>query len=440
MEKFLKLGCLVLERQVEKKVQHSIEKLNFGIKVFTYKNFNQLMNDIDKEQIDYVFVDINANKDDLLSFLKRVQSEFPHVVRILLSDTFSHDLVLMTNDIIHLILEKKNLEQNLKTLFIKADKFRQLLTSPELIKMTNAFNNLVVLKPQYMEILQQINRQDSSNKVLCDLIEKNLALSTKVLQVANMTTFAPLKRIQSIGNAVFFIGSNVLRALILNMQVYGIDAGKGNVFRYLAALEKHCYNVAVCSKTIANQFNVSKSISNDCFTAGLLHDIGKLVIMDKVHNWDSIQKLADESDLTIWKAEEAFLGTNHAKIGAYFLGIWNFSDEIIDAVAFHHNPSDCDDKGITPLTFVHIAEAMLRKDQTTTLEEFEKQLDLEYLETLGIKEQTMNYYKSYLGLNDQPDTFGIELAELENNLPIGIETIDTEPKRIKSGKIEIIDT
>ncbi|MCL2064127.1 MAG: HDOD domain-containing protein [Candidatus Cloacimonetes bacterium] len=398
MESNLKLGCVVLEKSIEKKVQVIIEKMKYGIKVYTYKNFDVLINSIVKEEIDYIFVDIASNRQDLLSFLNKVQEEFPHVVRVLITDTLSNDLVLMANDLIHLIIEKKTLDQNLKNIFLRAARLRNMLKNPDLIKLTNSFNNLVVLKPQHLQLLQYLSRDDYTNKEICEIIEKNVALSAKVLQVANMTAFAPTQIVQSVSVAVFFLGANILRALVLNMQVFSIDSGKGNLYRYISILERHCQNIASCSKTIAIAFNADRNLQNDSYTAGLLHDIGKLVIMDKTPNWEKIQKLSDENDLIIWKAEEAFLGTTHAQIGAYFLGIWNFPDSIIDAVAYHHNPCSCDNISISPLTFVHIAEAMIKENKTVSLEEFQKQLDIDYLDKLGLTEKAINYYKSYLGL------------------------------------------
>ena len=402
MKEILRLACVVLERTIEKRVQNTINKLCFDIKVYSYKSFDTLLANINKDHIDYIFVDIDSNRDNLMSFLETLQKEFPHVIRVLVTDVLTDDLVLMTNMLVHVLLEKKPLEETLKRLFLKAERLRYLLKNQDLIKMINSFNNLVVLKPQHLELLQHINKHDSSTKEISKLMEKNIVLSTKVLQVANMAIFATTEMIKTVSNAVIFLGLDIIRALIINMQVFSFDSGKTNLFRHLALLERHCQNIAEYAKNIARHFDASLVMQNNCFTAGLLHDIGKLVMMDKVYNWDSIQKLANVNGLIIWKAESAFLGTTHAHVGAYFLGIWNFPDDIIDAVAFHHDPSSTENYTISCLTFVHIAEAMMKNNQVASLEEFEKQLDIDYLEKLGIKEQTIDYYKAFLGMDNEP--------------------------------------
>ena|GEM_PF-2316497 len=456
MDKKLKIGCLVLDKGVEKRIQNSVENLNYDIKIVMFRNFNNLINSVAKEQFDYIFIDIEIKSDDLISYLHQIQHSFPHIVRILLSDNFSPDLLLMANDIVHLILEKRHLERNINDLFTKAKRIRHLLQNSELIKLSNAFNNLVVLKPQHLELLRLVNREESSIKEISDIVEKNMALSTKVLQVANMTVFSPIQKIQSIGLAIFMIGSNILRALIINIQVYSIDSGKGNMYRYLALLERHCSTIAECSRTIASTFNVCKSVQNDSFTAGLLHDVGKLVMMDldKIADIVQAQKHQKQNNFIVWQAEKAQLGATHAQVGAYFLGIWNFPDEIIDAVAYHHMPSESDNVLMSPLTFVHIAEAMIENDKTVSLEEFEKQLDMEYLDKLGIREQTIKFYKAYLGIKEEISPIEtveynfvdnakvkIELPE-EHVLPkekLNIEVREDKPANKERIQIEVIE-
>ena len=412
MEKQLKLGCVILENNVVKRIETAITKLHYDIKLYSFRRIDQLENCIPNNQIDYVLIDIDINKDEILLLLEKLKNDFPLVVRVLLSDSMSNELVLMTNNMVHLILDKKNLEHSLNNLFLKAKRLRAFLQNKDLIRMANAFNNLVVINPQHLEILSQINNEAVPRKELAKLIERNIALSTKVLQVANMTTFASTVKIQSVPLAVFFLGDNILRAIVLNMQIYSVEKGKEDLYKQLILLEQHCIKIADLSRNIAETFESGKSLLNDSFTAGLLHDIGKLVIIEKVSNWDSIMRLSTDGSLIIWKAEEAFLGANHAQIGAYFLGIWNFPEEIIDAVAYHHHPSISQKDYVSPLTFVHIAESMLSFGNTVSFEEFTKQLDMEYLEKLGIKEKTINYYRKFVEKIDEiNESISIEIIE-----------------------------
>ena len=86
-----------------------------------------------------------------------------------------------------------------------------------------------------------------------------------------------------------------------------------------------------------------------------------------------------------WEAEKEILGTTHAQIGAYLMGIWGLSESIVEAIALHHCPSKCSNENFGALTAVHLANAILHdnsaKDRQVTA------LDLEYLERLGIADR-----------------------------------------------------
>ncbi len=398
------LACLVQDKELVNRIKTMLKKSHYDLKFCVYKKFDDLMDKIDEDQISFIFIDKDIEGDDFREILQALKMEFPHIVRILLAETWSQQLVLMTNDIVHLILEKKYLEENLNDLFIKANKLKDLLQNKELVKIINSFDSLPVLQPLYMELLHNIQKSDASLKKIGELIEGDISLSTRVLQVANMAVFSHLGRISSVKQAVVFLGLNVLRALILYIQVFSFDSSTSHFYKYLKQLEKHCLKVAETSKAIAIDYKVNRMMQDDCFTAGLLHDIGKLVILTKMENWKQTIEYAKENDIPVWQAENAILGTSHAEIGAYLLGVWGFPTEIIDAVAYHHKPRNSNKNFYLPLTFVHIAEAMMQEDSVIDEETFHEYLDFEYLDQLDIREKTFEFYKVYNSIVDpKPD-------------------------------------
>ena len=404
MEDHQSLACFVHDKETINRIKETIKNAGFKVKIYNYKSLDYLVDNIDEDQIDYVFVDKDVQGEDFREILKKLKDHFPHIVRILLAETWSQQLVLMSNEIVHLILEKKYLEENLKDLFIKAERLRALIRNKNLIKIVNSFDQLPVLQPVYMQLLHEIQKPETSLKQIGELVSSDVSLSTKVLQVANMAVFSHIGRISSSKQAVIFLGINVLRALILYIQVFSFDSGKSHLFKYLRQLEKHCLKVAETSKEIAKEFKVDRMMQDDCFTAGLLHDIGKLVIINKFENWEEIQKFAKDKDIPVWEAEEAILGTSHAEIGAYLLGVWGFPPEIVDAVAYHHKPRASKKSFYLPLTFVHIAEAMTQQESVIDEETFHEYLDSIYLDNLGITEKTHHFYKVYNDLIEDEET------------------------------------
>jgi HD-like signal output (HDOD) protein len=98
---------------------------------------------------------------------------------------------------------------------------------------------------------------------------------------------------------------------------------------------------------------------NAMFMAGLLHDVGKLVLAANLPQQyeEALQRMQTEG-LADWQAEQAVFGTSHAEVGAYLLGLWGLPEPIVEALAFHHSPSACTDRSLSPLTTVHVANGL----------------------------------------------------------------------------------
>jgi HD-like signal output (HDOD) protein len=130
------------------------------------------------------------------------------------------------------------------------------------------------------------------------------------------------------------------------------------------------------------------------FTAGLLHDLGHLLLAD---HWPDqhaqVQALArglprdrTEAELRTWQA-------THADVGAYLLGLWGLPMPLVEAVGFHHAPSQSADQFFTPLTAVHVANVLAHLDPPRDPEVFANSLDLEYLRRLKLVDQLPHWLK-----------------------------------------------
>jgi len=119
--------------------------------------------------------------------------------------------------------------------------------------------------------------------------------------------------------------------------------------------------------------------------AGLLHDIGKLILLDKLpERCLEIVEFFNSSTCQLWEAEQKVLGTTHAQVGAYLMGIWGLSESIVEAIAFHHCPNMCSNSSLGVLTVIHLANAFEHGDHRKKNGE---RLDTDYLEKLGVADR-----------------------------------------------------
>jgi HD-like signal output (HDOD) protein len=124
-------------------------------------------------------------------------------------------------------------------------------------------------------------------------------------------------------------------------------------------------------------------LANEALLAGLMVDAGKLVLASEfVDEYTSIYGGHIPEGIPNWRREIARFGASHSDVGAYVLGIWGFSDPIVEAVAYHHEPSRCIHRGFSPLTTVHAASAMV--EAAAEGNDLLAALDEGYLESLGV--------------------------------------------------------
>jgi putative nucleotidyltransferase with HDIG domain len=153
----------------------------------------------------------------------------------------------------------------------------------------------------------------------------------------------------------------------------------------LQSLWDHSMAVGACSKAIAKAQKAEPLMVDDAFIAGLLHDIGKLILASNVpEEYLKIRELTRDGRMSFIDAEREIIGTTHAEVGAYLLCLWGFSDAIVEAVGFHHEPMVGLHAEFSPLTTTHVANMIVCEKNTPDDESQSEQVDEEYLSALGL--------------------------------------------------------
>jgi HD-like signal output (HDOD) protein len=206
-------------------------------------------------------------------------------------------------------------------------------------RIIGAVDNLAPM-PQIMHKAREIlDDPDSSLKDLADLMETDQALAVKVLRLSNSAYYCRLEKVASVQEAAVVLGMKTLgemltvactqKALGRSLKGYGLAAD---------ALWRHSLSVAVGSRIIANR--KIPRLSNEAFSAGLIHDTGKLILDEYVlEKKDAFDKFLAESDATFLDAEKKILGFDHAEIASRVCDKWNFPKTISTPVRYHHKPA-----------------------------------------------------------------------------------------------------
>jgi len=198
--------------------------------------------------------------------------------------------------------------------------------------------------PSIASAIMERTLDDWANaKNLTGMVEKDTALAAKVLKVANSPFYHRIKEISTIRSAVVLLGMNVLRSIVLSISVINLfNSNKKNVID-LYRFWQHSISCAVWSRMIATK--TLPACEEDAVAAGLLHDIGKIVLDQNIclgGEYQEIIERVNSGTTDIIKCENSIIGINHADIGKKLIEKWNLPKVLCEAVGAHHKQPEVD--------------------------------------------------------------------------------------------------
>lgn len=191
-----------------------------------------------------------------------------------------------------------------------------------------------------LEILESFDNERMNVATLANKIANDQALVARVMRVANSAFFGLSGQVGTIFEAISVLGFNNLRGLVTAAAI--INATPRNLGQFdLVAFWHHGICTAACAKALAKRLGLNAEIA---FTAGVLHDIGKLIIaMEHPAAAQSADEGSDERSL---EAERNLVGYDHAALGGELAQRWKFPQAICEAIRLHHSPQDASARGV----------------------------------------------------------------------------------------------
>ncbi|HPN37638.1 MAG TPA: HDOD domain-containing protein [Melioribacteraceae bacterium] len=274
------------------------------------------------------------------------------------------------------------------------------------IKRVEALLSSVNNLPSIPLIINEVNRviedPGASAAKLAKIINKDQAMVTKILSLANSPLYGIPRRVSTIDFAIIILGFNHIKNIIIALSM--IDAFKsvkGERFdqqKYWV----HSLMVATLSKKIAD--DLGHRTGGEVFTAGLLHDLGIPIIFKYFNNdYIEITKIAEESGTSIFENESNILGLTHAQVGRFLIDKWNLPVGLANSVQFHHQPGKCPTDVVVP-AIIHLADIITQR--------FEKG-DFFWDKNLPIDKSIIDILK--LGNEEYLEQFILSYQELVNS-------------------------
>lgn len=358
----------------------------------------EALNYLENNPVDVVVSDMRMPGMDGATFLGVVQEKYPQAIRIVLSGFAEKEMILKTIGPSHLYLAKPCDQDILVKAINRSLALRRFVHSESLTKMVSGIPSLPSLPGVFLEILQELDNELVSVDTLAGKIAQDIGVASQLMRLTNSAYFSLPQKASTPRQAINLLGFENVKAVVLlsgvveplldNMEAKGV----------LETLTRRSLQIGILAQQLARADRAPASAQEMAFCAGLLAHVGTLLL---VCNWpdkfDEAVRLIELDKIPISEAEMRVFGTTHAKMGAYLMGLWGFSDEIVEAIAYHHKPIESEVTEDGPLLYVHVAQHLLRVGGIVSPDDKQgnNQLDQAFLHRLRVKERLPAWQKVY---------------------------------------------
>jgi HD-like signal output (HDOD) protein len=313
-----------------------------------------------------------------IELLSEVRKLHPQTSRIIISGVTDQAEAADSLNCTHLFIPKPFDIKTLRSTLARISSLDAYLKDDKLRGLAGKMRSLPSFPLLYLEIIREIESPSSSIQGIAKIVAKDRGITAKILQVANSAAIGLTERVNDPVEAMKQLGMTTVRSLVLSAQVYSTFA-PGRLKHFSAdALWAHLMKCGDLARTLMRRERAEFAESEDAFTAGMLHDMGKLMLADSLPDeFEKALALAAQEKIPLPEAELEIFGATHAGLAAYLFGLWGLPAAIVEAVAFHHTPEKSELKKFSALTAVHVANALAEESPAGSL-------NLDYLHQIGI--------------------------------------------------------
>ena len=349
---------------------------------------NAALEEMTRAPVEVLLADANMGKLSGATLLRKVQERDPAVVRILLSGHTGLDVLRMALPHAHQFLPKPCDGELLRSTLESACGLRQILARPEMRQLVGSSNELPSAPRTFIELSNALANPNTSSRTVSDIIERDIAISARVLQLVSSAFYGLPRAVTSIGGAVAYLGVEVIKAIVLSVEV-------SRMFPLTQSIPD--FSVEALQQTSMRATQLAKRIlghepgGDVLIVAGLLQDTGQLVLASRAAQRFGIALSSSAAHKQpLYEVELEMFGASHAEIGGYLLGLWGLPPRVVAAVAHHLEPQRSGSRIFDAAGALYVANLLLADPDVPALEEIPPKtaaLDLSYLRLTGVAHQ-----------------------------------------------------
>ncbi len=338
--------------------------------------------------VEVLLADSNMAQMSGAVLLRRVQERDPSVVRILMSGHTGLDVLRSALPYAQQFLPKPCDSDLLRTTIENACGIRNLLGRPEMRHLVGTSNDLPSAPRTFIELSNALANPSASARAVAEVIERDIATSARVLQLVSSAFYGLPRAVSSVGGAVAYLGIEVIKALVLSVEVSRMFPLTQSVSGFsVDALQQQSMQIAHFAKKLLGH----EPGGDVLMVAGLLQNVGQLVLASRAApRFELALNTSRASKRPLGEVEQHLFGATHAEVGAYLLGLWGLPQRVVSTVANHLEPQRTGGRIFDAAAALYVANHLVLDPDVPALEEAPAQviaLDLSYLRLLGVAHQ-----------------------------------------------------
>jgi len=328
--------------------------------------------------------------------LNEVMKRYPRTVRLILSGYSDRNMILKCVGSTHQYLAKPCDGQELKMALQRARQLDQSLASEIIRKIITRCDTLPSVPAIYSKIIEVLQDPECDTETIGSVIVQDTAMTAKILKLVNSSFFGHGREIVTPSEAVAYLGTDTIKSLLLFENTFSQWPDLNLKGFSVEGLWSHSLHAANAARAVATSEGAERKLIDEAYIAGLLHDVGKLVLaVNLTKQYEEVLQLARTDKISMAAAERTVFGSDHADIGGYLLGLWGLPVPVIEAIMFHHNPNGALQKTFGPLTAVHAGNALISTTWPAIAGLPPSSADMSYFHALGL-DNRMGAWRSAL--------------------------------------------
>ncbi|MCX7427909.1 MAG: HDOD domain-containing protein [Planctomycetia bacterium] len=323
---------------------------------------------------DVVVTDMRMPGTDGAELLESIKRRYPATVRIILSGQCDRQAVLKCVGPAHQFLTKPCDSQTLKSTVARACALRDGMVDERHACLVSRVTSVPSHPSAHAELVAELGSPRPSMTRIAAIVSGDVGMAAKTLQLVSSSFFGTPQRVSDPAQAVHLLGLDTIKPLVLSADAFAPLDLDGEDVAWLERLSRHSLAVAAAASAIARAETDDAILIGDAFIAGLLHEVGTLVLA-RTSGRRGRRPYFGASDGASDRALRA-----HA--GAYLMAIWGLPERVVTAIGLRHSPGISTEESFTPLAALHVADAVLGENLPDSLGSAAT-IDVEYLERIG---------------------------------------------------------